>query len=412
MFDQLGLSEEIMQAVAQNGYQTPTEIQAKCIPLILQGHDVVGRSVTGSGKTFAFGLPAIQMVDKAERRCQVLIICPTRELCLQVTGEIRKITGNMQHCATVPVYGGSGMEKQIQALKNGKIVVGTPGRLMDHLRRKTLKLDGLKLAVLDEADEMLDMGFREDIECILRQTPSARQTVMFSATMPGPIKAISRDYMQDPIYVEIGAPNATIDEIEQTYFRFSGKEKKYAIVELFRRLQPKRALIFCNTKRMVDSLLPIMTESGFDTLALHGDMRQNERKRVMDALKSHKSPYLIATDVAARGIDIEDVEYVFNYDMPADIEYYIHRIGRTGRAGKSGKAITFIGNQDELVLLSEVQRATHSDIREHELTEVIEDYVAFKTKSDPVRAQRPEDNRRKGGDGRRPGNNNRRPFRR
>ena len=252
MFDQLGLSEEIMQAVAQNGYETPTDIQAKCIPLILQGHDVVGRSVTGSGKTFAFGLPAIQMVDKADRRCQVLIVCPTRELCLQVTGEIRKITGNMQHCATVPVYGGAGMEKQIQALKNGKIIVGTPGRLMDHLRRKTLKLDGLKLAVLDEADEMLNMGFREDIECILRQTPSVRQTVMFSATMPGPIKAISRDYMQDPIYIEIGAPNSTLDEIEQTYFRFSGKEKKYAIVELFRKLQPKCALIFCNTKRKVE----------------------------------------------------------------------------------------------------------------------------------------------------------------
>ncbi|MDD3946887.1 MAG: DEAD/DEAH box helicase [Clostridia bacterium] len=375
MTDNFNTVDFIQEAIEQRGFEKPTEIQAKCIPVIMEGRDVVGRSVTGSGKTLAYGLPAIQMVDPETRVCQVLVVCPTRELCVQVTEELRKVTEHREGCRVVPIYGGSNMEKQVQALKNGKIVVGTPGRLMDHLRRKTLKLNDLKLAVLDEADEMLNMGFREDIECILKQTSPKRQTLMFSATMPDPIKAIAKKHLKDPEYIEIGQPNSTIDEIEQTYIRVSGAEKKYALIELFRRLTPKCSIIFCNTKRMVDALLPIMTQSGYDTLALHGDMRQNERKRVMAALKAHQSLYLIATDVAARGIDIDDVEYIFNYDMPNDMENYIHRIGRTGRAGKSGKAITFIGNQDELVLLSEVQMATKSDIQEHEMAESIERYA-------------------------------------
>lgn len=417
MFDTLNISDTILKALAKNGYGTPTEIQAKCIPVILSGEDVVGRSVTGSGKTFAYGIPAVQLTDPEKNACQVLVICPTRELSVQVTDELRKITEFKEGCRIVPVYGGANIDKQIQGLKNGKIVVGTPGRLMDHLRRKTLRLDGIKLAVLDEADEMLDMGFRDDIEYILDRTPSDRQTLMFSATMPAPIKAIARKYLKEPQNIEIGQPNSTIDEIEQTYIRVSGQEKKYALVELFRRLNPKCSIIFCNTKRMVDALLPIMNESGFDALALHGDMRQNERKRVMDAVKSHKSLYLIATDVAARGIDIEDVEYVFNYDFPNDTEYYIHRIGRTGRAGKSGKAISFIGNQDELVSLSEVQVATKSDIQEHSMAESIERYAGERVKERRAAggtAPRPDNAYRRQGAPRGSGNRNhdRRPGRR
>ncbi|MFA5450350.1 MAG: DEAD/DEAH box helicase, partial [Clostridia bacterium] len=228
----------------------------------------------------------------------------------------------------------------------------------------------------------------------LKYAPSERQTVMFSATVPSPIKAIMREYMRSPEYIEIGQENSTIDEIEQTYIRISGIEKRYAIVELFRRLIPKRAIIFCNTKRMVDMLLPIMNESGFHTLALHGDMAQPERKRVMGALKNHKAQYLIATDVAARGIDIEDVEYIFNFDMPADMEYYIHRIGRTGRAGKSGKAISFIGNQDELILLSDIMTATRSSITEHEMAESIEKYAEMMMRERPRGFSSPRDKNR------------------
>ncbi len=226
MFDNLNISAEVLRALGDGGFETPTEIQARCIPLINDKKDVVGRSVTGSGKTFAFGIPAVEMVDPKENFVQVLVVCPTRELCLQVTDEIRKLTIYKEGVKVVPIYGGANIERQITALKGGaKIVVGTPGRLMDHMDRRTLKIDRIKLAVLDEADEMLDMGFRDDIEAILKRTPRERQTVMFSATMPEDIRRLSRIYMKDPVDVEVGAPNSTIDEIEQTYFRFSGQEK-------------------------------------------------------------------------------------------------------------------------------------------------------------------------------------------
>lgn len=420
MFGDLNLSQDIQKALEKHGYVTPTEIQQKCIPLILEGKDVVGKSVTGSGKTFAFALPAIERIDRADECVQVLIVCPTRELCLQVTDEVRKVTEETEGIKTVPIYGGANMDRQITALKTAKIVVGTPGRLMDHLRRRTLKLDGLRLAVLDEADEMLNMGFREDIETILKQTKKTRQTVMFSATMPPAIKAITKEYMREPVYVEIGAQNATINEIEQTYLMFYGLEKRFAIVELMKRLQPRCSIVFCNTKRMVDVLYDILTESGFDCVALHGDMRQPERKRVMTAIKEHRSACLVATDVAARGIDIEDVDYIFNFDFPLDMEYYIHRIGRTGRAGKSGKAISLIGGQDDIILLSAIQTATKADIKMHELSDELEVYVAERMKDKSAYENLRRSTRRKTENGRRDeprsdssaprrdGNNNRR----
>ncbi|MDD4316815.1 MAG: DEAD/DEAH box helicase, partial [Clostridia bacterium] len=338
MFNQLNLSEWILNALEAKSFVVPTEIQQTCIPLIAEGKDIVGRSKTGSGKTFAFGLPAIDKVDTQLKSIQILVVCPTRELALQVTDELRKITEFKEGCGIVPIYGGADIERQIRALKGGKIAVGTPGRLMDHMRRGTLKLHNLKMAVLDEADEMLNMGFRDDIESILKATPKSRQTVMFSATMPTAIKAITREYMIEPQYVEIGELNSTIDKIDQSYIRVSRTGKKAALIELFEKLSPERSIVFCNTKRMVDDIKGLLSGKGIDCLALHGDMRQSERKRVMESIKSHKVSTLVATDVAARGIDIEDVAYIFNFDLPNDVEYYIHRIGRTARAGKSGKA--------------------------------------------------------------------------
>lgn len=368
MFNNLLLSEEVIKSLNLKGFTIPTEIQSKCIPLIVEGKDVVGRSQTGSGKTFAFGLPAIDKVDVTIEGVEILIICPTRELALQVTDEIRKITSNKEGCKLVPVYGGADISKQIKALKRCKIVVGTPGRLMDHIKRKTLKLDKLKMLVLDEADEMLNMGFKEDIEEILKKLPKQRQTVMFSATFPPAIKAITKNYMQSPVYIEIGDALNTIDKIEQSYIKTKRNDKKKALVNLFQKLNPERAVVFCNTKRMADEINLYLNSNDIISLALHGDMRQSERRRVMQDIKTHKVSTLVATDVAARGIDISDVEYVINYDLPNDIEYYIHRIGRTGRAGKSGKAITLINTNEQLVMLNRIKNSTKSKLIEHELS--------------------------------------------
>ncbi len=380
MFNELNLSEWILQALEQKSFTVPTEIQQQCIPLIAEGKDVFGRSKTGSGKTFAFGLPAIDKVDAQLKGIQILAICPTRELALQVTDELRKITQFKEGCGIAPIYGGADIERQIRALKNAKIVVGTPGRLMDHMRRNTLKLHNLKMVVLDEADEMLNMGFREDIESILKATPGQRQTVMFSATMPPAIRAITKEYMKEPQYVELGDLNSTIDEIDQSYVRVSRNGKKTALVELFKKLMPERSIVFCNTKRMVDDIKNLLNGKGINCLALHGDMRQSERRRVMESIKSHKVATLVATDVAARGIDIEDVTYIFNYDLPNDVEYYIHRIGRTARAGKSGKAITLINTKEQLVQLEQFRIATKSLLTEHYLAENLSVFSDLQTK--------------------------------
>lgn len=390
MFNNLKLSDEVLRALEIKGFTVPTEIQKICIPLIVDGKDVVGRSKTGSGKTFAFGLPAIDKIDLALKGIQVLVVCPTRELALQVTDEIRKITEFKPGCAVVPIYGGANIERQIKALKNGKIVVGTPGRLMDHLRRKTLKLHNIKMVVLDEADEMLNMGFREDIECILKDAPSIRQTVMFSATMPQAIKTITREYMVEPQYIEIGDSNSTLEEIDQSYVRISKNGKKDAIVELFRRLSPERTIVFCNTKRMVDEIRKLLSDKGFEALALHGDMRQGERKRVMNDIKMHKVSTLIATDVAARGIDIDDVEYIINFDVPNDVEYYIHRIGRTARAGKSGKAITLVNTREQLDMIEQFKKLTKSNIKEHLMSETLTTFYDIKAKTSNDNERKPQ----------------------
>jgi ATP-dependent RNA helicase DeaD len=369
MFDNLMLSEEVQKSLNLKGFTIPTEIQSKCIPLIVEGKDVVGRSQTGSGKTFAFGLPAIDKIDTEINGVQILIICPTRELALQVAEEIRKISSNKEGCRLVPVYGGADISRQITALKKAKIVVGTPGRLIDHIMRRTLKLDKLKMLVLDEADEMLNMGFKEDIDRILKSVPQSRQTVMFSATFSPEIKAISKNYMVNPVYVELGSALNTIDTIKQSYIKTKRNAKKETLIKLFSQLKPKRTIIFCNTKRMADEINSFLNANDIISIALHGDMRQSERKRVIGDIKAHKVSTLVATDVAARGIDITDVEYIINYDVPNDVEYYIHRIGRTARAGKSGNAITLVNTNEQMSKIMQYKNATKANITEHELSD-------------------------------------------
>ncbi len=386
MFDYLNLSKEVLRALSEKGFETPTEIQEKCIPLIQAGKDVFGRSKTGSGKTFAFSLPAIDMVDTSLQEVQVLMVCPTRELAVQVAEETRKATLYKKGCGIACVYGGASIVNQITALKKAKIVVGTPGRIMDHMRRRTLKLSSVKLVVLDEADVMLNMGFREDIETILRSVPKSRQTVMFSATIPPAIRAITKIYLKAPEFVEIGELNTTLEEIEQTYIRVAPMGKRQGLIELLGKLSPKGCIVFCNTKSMAELVSRLLINRGFNARALHGDMKQAERKRTLDDLKRRAIDILVASDVAARGLDIDDLDYIFNYDLPQDVEYYIHRIGRTGRAGKSGNAISIVSNSDELVLLKKYKEATKSDIVEHELSKTLSVFEAIEGEIPPERS--------------------------
>ena len=339
-FQNTTLSAEMLQAIATQNFTEMTEIQAKTIPLLLEGKDVIGKSNTGTGKTAAFSIPIIEQIPKdAEPFVYALILCPTRELAMQACEEIGKFAKFKRWVKPVAVYGGASMERQIHALKNGaNIVVGTPGRVLDHLRRRTLKLEHLRTIVLDEADEMLNMGFREDIESVLAQTPEDRQTVLFSATMPPAILAITKQYQKDPQMVQIQSPHRTVDAIAQYAINVPMGRKTDALHLLLASKKPVSSMVFCNTKKMVDELTEALQNRGFAAVGLHGDMKQMQRTQVMNSFKNGRCNILIATDVAARGIDVKGVDAVFNYDLPQDHEYYIHRIGRTGRAGKTGTA--------------------------------------------------------------------------
>lgn len=369
-FRELKLTEEVLRAVGDMGFTETTEIQARSIPLIQSGIDIIGKSNTGTGKTAAFGIPAIERISHERKGVEVLILCPTRELAMQACDEIRKFSKYMNWVKPCAVYGGASMEKQIIDLKRGaNLVVGTPGRVMDHMRRRTLKLDNLKMIILDEADEMLNMGFREDIECILQDIPEDRQTIMFSATMPPAILAITNQYQKDPEFIKIDQKYRTVDTIEQYYFEVPSGMKTEAMQYLLLAYEPKASMIFCNTKKMVDELTDALTGKGFKAAGLHGDMKQAQRTFVMDKFKSGKINILIATDVAARGIDISGIDVVFNYDLPQDNEYYIHRIGRTGRAGKSGTAYTLISNRKQIYDLRALSKYIKAEIKEKELPE-------------------------------------------
>jgi len=364
-FSELNLTPKVKRAIDEMGFDTATSIQTEAIPIIRTGVDVIGRSQTGTGKTVAFAIPAIEKIDTHEERTtlQVLILCPTRELAQQACQEIEKLTKFKAGVHVVDVYGGAPMERQITRLKRANIVVGTPGRIMDHMRRKTLKLNNLKMVVLDEADEMLSMGFKEDIETILKDTPSDRQTVLFSATMPPSILNLTRDFQKCPTLIEINKAKVTLDNIEQLCVDVPMGRKKDALNLLLRYYSPKLTMIFCNTKQMVDEVAEYLLQNGFDADGLHGDMKQSQRTKVMDRFKSGKTSILVATDVAARGIDVNDIDYVINYDIPQNNEYYVHRIGRTGRAGKSGTAITICSGRRQVSVLQNIAHSVKSKIK-------------------------------------------------
>jgi ATP-dependent RNA helicase DeaD len=361
-FEDLNLSKEIQKAVADMGFEEATTIQAQSIPYMLEGKDVIGQSQTGTGKTAAFGIPILETIKTDSKAVQALVLCPTRELAIQICEEMKKLAKYKRNLYIMPIYGGQSIDRQIQSLKRGvQIVVGTPGRVIDHMRRKTLKLDQLKTIILDEADEMLDMGFIEDIETILSQVPEERQTVMFSATMSKEITALAEKHQRDPKLVMVVHKQLTVPNIEQFYYELKEPAKLEALVRLLDIYNPKLSLVFCNTKRKVDELVSQLQTRGYLADSLHGDMKQVQRDRVMSRFRTGNIDILVATDVAARGIDVDDIEAVFNYDVPQDEEYYVHRIGRTARAGRTGKSFTF-ALWREISKLKEIQRYTKTSI--------------------------------------------------
>lgn len=340
------ISEEVSRAIGEMGFEEPTPIQRDAIPPMLEGRDVIGQAQTGTGKTAAFGIPLVEKIDPADRRVQAIVLSPTRELALQTAGELMKL-GKYRHISVLPVYGGTPIERQLRELSRGvQVVIGTPGRVMDHMRRGTLDISGVKLAVLDEADEMLDMGFRDDIETILQETPETRQTALFSATMPLPILSLGKKYLKEPVHIKVAAREMTVDKVNQSYISVRSFQKGELLARLLVRDDTKLALVFCNTKLGVENVVTNLQSRGFSAAGLHGDMRQIERDAIMARFRNGMVNVLVATDVAARGIDVDGVETVFNYDIPLDVEYYVHRVGRTGRAGREGRAYTFVVGRD------------------------------------------------------------------
>lgn len=355
-FEEMGLSEEIQKAVRYMGFEEASPIQAKAIPAMISGIDLIGQAQTGTGKTAAFGIPILEKVDPKLKKLQAIVLCPTRELAIQVADEIRNLSRYMHGIKVLPIYGGQDIVKQIRSLKSGtQIIIGTPGRVMDHMRRKTMKLDFVHTVVLDEADEMLNMGFREDIEFVLSGVPEERQTVLFSATMPKPIMEITKKFQNNAKVIKVTKKELTVPNIEQYYYDVKPKKKEEVLSRLLDIYSPRLSVVFCNTKKQVDLLVNALLGRGYFASGLHGDMKQEQRDRVMQGFRTGKTEILVATDVAARGIDVDEVEAVFNYDLPQDDEYYVHRIGRTGRAGREGRAFSFVSGK-EVYKLKEIQR--------------------------------------------------------
>ena len=363
LFSELGLSAEVLKAVEKLGFEQAAPIQAEAIPVLMLGRDVVGQSETGSGKTAAFAIPAIEKTDPNNRATQVLILCPTRELAVQVSEEVHKLSMFKKGIHALPIYGGQSYDRQLFGLRQGaQIVIGTPGRVMDHMQRGTLRLDAVKMVVLDEADVMLNMGFREDIEFILKAVPPTRQTVFFCATMPRAIRELIETFAHNPQNVRIEQKTLTVPTIEQVYYEVLGRYKIELLTRLIDIHDFKFGIIFCNTKRMVDDLVDHLEAQGYSADRLHGDMSQQMRDRVMNKFRKSGLEFLVATDVAARGIDVDDVQVVFNYDLPYDVEDYVHRIGRTGRAGRSGMAISFVAGR-EMFQIYNIERYARMRIR-------------------------------------------------
>lgn len=361
-FKELQLSREMQKAITDMGFEEATPIQAQSIPYMLEGKDVIGQAQTGTGKTAAFGIATLERIDPQNRGLQAVILCPTRELAIQVAEELKKLSKYKRGIEILPIYGGQPIERQIRALRQGvQIIIGTPGRVMDHLDRRTLKMDGVKIIILDEADEMLDMGFREDIEIIMRKIPKERQTILFSATMSRPILDLTKKYQNKPQMIKLAHKEMTVPEVEQFYFEVKQQAKTEALCRLIDLHDLKLSLVFCNTKRRVDELVETLKSRGYLADGLHGDLQQRQRDTVMSKFRRREIEILVATDVAARGIDVGDIEAVFNYDIPPDDEYYLHRIGRTARAGKAGQAFTFVTGR-EVYRIRQIQQFTKAKI--------------------------------------------------
>ena len=377
-FEDIGLSKELLKAVADMGFEEPSPIQVLAIPVILEGRDVVGQAQTGTGKTAAYGLPILEKIDPRQRQPQALVLCPTRELAIQVAEEMAKFGGNRRKISILPIYGGQPIDRQFRALDKGaQVIVGTPGRIMDHMERGSLVLQGVNVAVLDEADEMLDMGFREDIEHILEHTPSDSQRIMFSATMPHAIMELARKFLNDPEIVKISHKVVTVPSIEQTYYEVRPHQKMEALCRVLDSSGFHKTLVFCSTKRAVDELTAHLSARGYQVDGLHGNLVQAQRDRVMGRFRTGGIDILVATDVAARGIDVDDVEAVINFDIPNDVENYVHRIGRTGRAGRAGSAFTFVTAREHY-RLRDIMRYTKARITQSHLP-TLRDVVNIKT---------------------------------
>lgn len=363
-FEELNLSEKLIRALDDIGYKEATEIQKRAIPEILDGADLIAQSQTGTGKTAAFGLPLIEKIQPNNKNVQAIILCPTRELAIQISEELRKYTKYTENIKMLAIYGGQAIERQIMGLKKGiQIVIGTPGRVIDHMRRKTLKLANVKMVVLDEADEMLNMGFEEDIETILKEVPTNRQTLLFSATMNPRIMEITKKYLHLPKNIKIKTKEVTVENIEQVSIDMKQGMKDESLTRLIDMYNPKKTIVFCNTKKKVDNLIETLKVKGYKAEALHGDIKQNQRDRIMRKIKAGDIKILVATDVAARGIDIEDLDLVINYDVPQEEEYYVHRIGRTGRNGNSGKAFTFVVGKEKNKIYN-IQKFANTKIKQ------------------------------------------------
>ena len=355
-FEELQLDDRILRAVADMGFEEASPIQAKSIPVQMEGVDMIGQAQTGTGKTAAFGIPLLQKIDPKNKKLQAVALCPTRELAIQVAEEIRSLAKYMHGIKVLPIYGGQDIVRQIKGLKDGtQIIIGTPGRVMDHMRRKTVKFDQVHTVIMDEADEMLNMGFLEDMETILSQLPTERQTIMFSATMPPEIQKIAESFQKDPQMIRVVKKELTVPKVTQYYYEVKPRTKVEVMCRLLDLYAPKLSVAFCNTKKQVDELVDELQGRGYFAEGLHGDLKQIQRDRVMNSFRNGRTEILVATDVAARGIDVDDVEAVFNYDIPQDDEYYVHRIGRTGRAGRTGIAFSFVVGR-EVYKLRDIQR--------------------------------------------------------
>lgn len=379
-FSALNCSSEILRAVADMGFEEMTPIQSAAIPVALTGKDLVGQAQTGTGKTAAFSIPMLERIDVKNRKVQALVLCPTRELAVQIAEEVNKIGKHIKGLHILPVFGGQDIERQIRGLRSGAhIIIGTPGRVLDHLRRGTLKMDHLKMLILDEADEMLNMGFREDIELVLDEVQHEIQTMLFSATMPKEIMNIINKYQNDPEIVKVAHKALSAPNIQQVYLEMKEKDKVEILSRLIDVNNYKISIIFCNTKKRVDELTDMLQARGYLCDKIHGDMKQTLRLNVINKFKRGDIEILIATDVAARGLDIDNVEAVFNYDVPAHEDYYVHRIGRTGRAGREGVSYTFVTHRD-FHLLRSITRYIKTEIKQHPIPK-ISDIEAMKRES-------------------------------